>query len=76
MLLSEVIVTAQDDIWDIRGDFLNDGEGCTQFNTLDTPNSGTDVTPYMIPSPALPENPPGIAGAMQRNPHAAGIQVA
>jgi prepilin-type processing-associated H-X9-DG protein len=79
MLLSEVIITASDDTWDIRGDFLNDGEGCTQYMTIDTPNSGTDVTPYMIPSPALQENPPGIAGRhahkSARSRHPGGVNV-
>lgn len=79
MLLSEVIMTANDDTYDIRGDFLNDGEGCTQFMTLDTPNSGTDVTPYMNPSPSLQENPPGVAGAYAkksaRSRHAGGVNV-
>lgn len=79
MLLSEVIMTANDDTYDIRGDFLNDGEGCTQYMTIDTPNSGTDVTPYMNPTPALQENPPGIQGAYAkksaRSRHPGGVNV-
>ena len=79
MLMSEVIITANDDTYDIRGDMLNDGEGCTQYMTIDTPNSGTDVTPYMNPTPALPENPPAIRGRhahkAARSRHAGGVNV-
>jgi hypothetical protein len=45
---------------------LNDGEGCTSYMTFDTPNRGTDVSPYFVPSPALPENPPGMSGSLAR----------
>jgi len=80
MLLSEVICTAQDNIWDVRGDMLNDGEGCTEYMTIDTPNSSVrDVTPYCIPSPAGPENPPGEVGAYAhkaaRSRHPGGVNV-
>jgi prepilin-type processing-associated H-X9-DG protein len=80
MLLSEVICTAQDDIWDVRGDMLNDGEGCTEYMTIDTPNTSVrDVTPYCIPSPAGPENPPGEVGAYAhkaaRSRHPGGVNV-
>jgi prepilin-type processing-associated H-X9-DG protein len=79
MLLSEVVQTAQDDIWDVRGDMLNDGEGCTTYMTINTPNTGTDVTPYFIPNPALPENPPGMLGGnaykSARSRHPGGVNV-
>jgi prepilin-type N-terminal cleavage/methylation domain-containing protein/prepilin-type processing-associated H-X9-DG protein len=80
MLLSEVVCTAQDDIWDVRGDMLNDGEGCTEYMTIDTPNTSVrDVTPYCIPSPAGPENPPGEVGAYAhkaaRSRHPGGVNV-
>lgn len=80
MLLSEVVCTAQDDIWDVRGDMLNDGEGCTEYMTIDTPNTIVrDVTPYCIPSPAGPENPPGEVGAYAhkaaRSRHPGGVNV-
>ena len=80
MLLSEVVCTAQDDIWDVRGDMLNDGEGCSQYMTIDTPNTSVrDVTPYSIPSPAGPENPPGEVGSYAhkaaRSRHPGGVNV-
>ncbi len=57
MLLSEVIMAASDDDYDIRGDMLNDDRPCTMYMTINTPNSGTDVSPYIVPW--KPENPPG-----------------
>jgi prepilin-type N-terminal cleavage/methylation domain-containing protein/prepilin-type processing-associated H-X9-DG protein len=80
MLLSEVIVTANDDTYDIRGDMLNDGEGCSEYMTMDTPNTSVrDVSPYCNPTPALPENPPGERGAYAhkaaRSRHPGGVNV-
>jgi prepilin-type N-terminal cleavage/methylation domain-containing protein/prepilin-type processing-associated H-X9-DG protein len=46
MLMSEVIQALKDTDYDIRGDMLNDDDPCTQFMTLNTPNSGTDVSPF------------------------------
>lgn len=41
-------MAANDTDFDIRGDFLNDDRPCSQFMTINTPNSGTDVTPYCL----------------------------
>jgi prepilin-type N-terminal cleavage/methylation domain-containing protein/prepilin-type processing-associated H-X9-DG protein len=46
MLMSEVIMAANDDDFDIRGDMMNDDRPCSMYMTLNTPNSGTDVSPY------------------------------
>jgi len=63
LLISETVSAAVDDAYDIRGDMLNDGEGCTTFMTIDTPNSGTDVFPYLKPGTTnLPEDPPALKG--------------
>jgi type II secretory pathway pseudopilin PulG len=79
MLLSEVIVAADDTTYDIRGDMLNDDFGCTMYMTFDTPNSGTDRSPFISPSPALPENPPGLAANFgrkaARSKHKGGVNV-
>jgi prepilin-type processing-associated H-X9-DG protein len=79
MLISETVSARSDDTYDIRGDMLNDGEGCTTYMTIDTPNSGTDVSPYFNPSPALQENPPGVAGSFAhkaaRSRHPGGVNV-
>ena len=49
---------ANDDDFDIRGDMLNDDTPCTMFMTINTPNSGTDVSPFQPPGGPKPENPP------------------
>jgi prepilin-type N-terminal cleavage/methylation domain-containing protein/prepilin-type processing-associated H-X9-DG protein len=57
LLLSEKIMHPQDDVFDHRGDFLNDDGGGGMFMTLDTPNSGIDAMKfpqYCTPAPALP----------------------
>jgi prepilin-type processing-associated H-X9-DG protein len=57
MLMSEVIQALNDTDYDIRGDMLNDDRPCNQFMTINTPNSGTDVSPYCS-STTYPWNPP------------------
>lgn len=57
MLLSEIIMAARDEDFDIRGDMLNDDTPCTMYMTINTPNSGTDVSPFVPPVPNL-DNPP------------------
>jgi prepilin-type N-terminal cleavage/methylation domain-containing protein len=57
MLLSEVIMAVNDDDFDIRGDMLNDDTPCTMYQTINTPNSGIDVSPFQ-PTPPNPQNPP------------------
>jgi prepilin-type processing-associated H-X9-DG protein len=61
LLMSEVVMAANDNEYDIRGDFLNDDYSCTMFMTLadplTTPNAGTDRSPYCRPS-QYPRNPP------------------
>jgi prepilin-type N-terminal cleavage/methylation domain-containing protein/prepilin-type processing-associated H-X9-DG protein len=54
LLVSEVIMAMNDADYDIRGDMMNDDRPCTQFMTLNTPNSGTDVTPYCSQRPGDP----------------------
>jgi prepilin-type N-terminal cleavage/methylation domain-containing protein/prepilin-type processing-associated H-X9-DG protein len=78
LLLSETVSTTQDGTYDIRGDMLNDGEGCTTFMTINTPNSGTDGLAYLNPGPcALPEDPPGckvtFAHKAARSRHPGGV---
>jgi prepilin-type N-terminal cleavage/methylation domain-containing protein/prepilin-type processing-associated H-X9-DG protein len=80
MLISETVSAAQNDTYDIRGDMLNDGEGCTTYMTVDTPNSGTDVFPYLKNGGKnLQEDPPALIGAFAhkaaRSRHAGGVNV-
>jgi prepilin-type N-terminal cleavage/methylation domain-containing protein/prepilin-type processing-associated H-X9-DG protein len=57
MLMSEVIMARNDKDYDIRGDFLNDDYPCTQYMTINLPNSGTDASPYCNQT-KYPWNPP------------------
>jgi prepilin-type N-terminal cleavage/methylation domain-containing protein/prepilin-type processing-associated H-X9-DG protein len=57
MLMSEIVMAGQDSDLDIRGDIMNDGSPCTMFMTMNTPNSGTDVSPYCNAA-NYPNNPP------------------
>lgn len=79
MLLSEIVMAASDEDFDIRGDMFNDDRPCSMFMTINTPNSGTDVSPYI--NPAKPENPPGTtvgsdyAHKAARSRHPGGVNV-
>jgi prepilin-type N-terminal cleavage/methylation domain-containing protein/prepilin-type processing-associated H-X9-DG protein len=57
LLMSEVIIALNDNDYDIRGDMMNDDRPCTQFMTLNTPNSGTDQSPFCNDT-TYPWNPP------------------
>jgi len=80
MLMSEAIMAADDFDFDIRGDFLNDDRPCHQYMTLNTPNSGIDVSPYCSPT-KYPNNPPCTnarsthAHKAARSRHPGGVQV-
>jgi prepilin-type N-terminal cleavage/methylation domain-containing protein/prepilin-type processing-associated H-X9-DG protein len=80
MLLSEVIMARGDTDYDIRGDMMNDDRPCTQFMTLNTPNSGTDVSPYCNGT-TYPANPPctntnsQFAHKAARSRHSGGVNV-
>ena len=43
MLMSEVLLPADDTYGDFRGDFMNDDGGCMNYMTVYTPNSGIDT---------------------------------
>jgi prepilin-type processing-associated H-X9-DG protein len=79
LLMSEVIMAAADTDYDIRGDMLNDDRPCTQFMTINTPNSGTDVSPYCNDK-VYPQNPPcgnysPYAHKAARSRHPGGVNV-
>jgi prepilin-type N-terminal cleavage/methylation domain-containing protein/prepilin-type processing-associated H-X9-DG protein len=80
LLMSEVIQAANDTDYDIRGDMLNDDRPCTQFMTLYTPNSGTDVSPFCNET-TYPWNPPCTSTGSQyaqksaRSRHPGGVNV-
>jgi prepilin-type N-terminal cleavage/methylation domain-containing protein/prepilin-type processing-associated H-X9-DG protein len=64
MLLSEVVFPNADEDFDIRGDMLNDDNPCTQYMTINTPNTSVaDVSPFVPPrgqppQPFDPADPP------------------
>jgi prepilin-type N-terminal cleavage/methylation domain-containing protein/prepilin-type processing-associated H-X9-DG protein len=77
LLVSETIMALNDTDYDIRGDMMNDDVPCTQFMTINTPNSGTDVTPFCSQRPGEPNpgqpypwNPP-CTGTGNTNSHKA-----
>jgi prepilin-type N-terminal cleavage/methylation domain-containing protein/prepilin-type processing-associated H-X9-DG protein len=80
MLMSEVIMATPDNEFDIRGDMLNDDTPCTMYQTINTPNSGTDYSVFQ-PSPKNPENPPyasppdGYMYKSARSRHPGGVNV-
>jgi prepilin-type N-terminal cleavage/methylation domain-containing protein/prepilin-type processing-associated H-X9-DG protein len=78
MLMSETVLARKDEDFDIRGDMLNDDRPCTMFMTFNTPNSGTDVSPFFS---GYPWNPPGTTIGSQfahkaaRSRHPGGVHV-
>jgi len=78
MIMSEVIMAANDTDFDIRGDMLNDDRPCTQYMTINTPNSGNDVSIWCVNDGI---NPPcttaGSANAHKaaRSNHPGGVNV-
>ncbi len=82
MLMSEVIMAMNDEDYDILGDMLNDDNPCTQFMTINTPNSGRDssvfcndaVYTWNPPCQQLPDdNTPSQKAARSR--HTGGVNV-
>jgi prepilin-type N-terminal cleavage/methylation domain-containing protein/prepilin-type processing-associated H-X9-DG protein len=80
MLMSEVIMAHDDTDYDIRGDMLNDDRPCNQYMTINTPNTGTDVSPY-CDAATYPLNPPctnagsNYAHKSARSRHIGGVNV-
>jgi prepilin-type N-terminal cleavage/methylation domain-containing protein/prepilin-type processing-associated H-X9-DG protein len=80
MLMSEIIMARNDNDYDIRGDMMNDDRPCTQYMTINTPNSGTDVSPFCNGT-TYPWNPPCTNSGSQfshktaRSKHTGGVNV-
>ncbi len=79
LFMSEIIMARADTDFDIRGDFLNDDRPCTQFMTINLPNTTTaDVTPYCLNNGV---NPPctttgsGNSHKAARSKHTGGVNV-
>jgi len=54
MMMAEVLQSAADTDFDMRGDIFNSDEGCAEFMTLYTPNSGIDSCDCYGPTPDVP----------------------
>jgi len=77
MLMSEIIMAAGDTDNDIRGDMMNDERPCSQYMTINTPNSGIDVTPWCVNAGNPPCTSIGSAHAHKaaRSNHVGGVNV-
>jgi prepilin-type N-terminal cleavage/methylation domain-containing protein/prepilin-type processing-associated H-X9-DG protein len=82
MLLSETVFPNADTDFDIRGDMLNDGDPCTQFMTINTPNTTVADVSRFVPTPIDPDDPPytNVGGAnahkAARSRHSGSVTVA
>jgi prepilin-type N-terminal cleavage/methylation domain-containing protein len=77
LLMSEVLM-ARDNLYDIRGDIINNDRGCFSFMTNDPPNSlNPDRLYFYAPStdPAMPSVPAASASNAARSRHPTGVNV-
>jgi prepilin-type processing-associated H-X9-DG protein len=78
LLMSEVIMAKADNDFDIRGDMMNDDRPCTQFMTINTPNTtANDVTPWCVPAgnPPCTTSGSGNSHKAARSKHTGGVNV-
>jgi prepilin-type N-terminal cleavage/methylation domain-containing protein len=77
LLMSEVIIHPISSLRDRRGDFHNDGNGCSIFQTLRTPNSGVDSIKDAIAcqdfQPYMPCSPTPFGHITARSRHPSGV---
>ena len=86
MLMAELIMAANDNSWDCRGDVHNDDDGAF-FSTANTPNSGVDQCVICVPTVSTSpppcsqtgsrfNNSTNAAAVSARSKHPGGVQVA
>ncbi len=76
IFMSEIMMALRDADFDFRGDFINDDISCSQFMTVNTPNSGVDQTvcvDLVKPGPCLSTQSPTRVSA--RSNHSGGVNV-
>jgi prepilin-type N-terminal cleavage/methylation domain-containing protein len=77
LLMSEVIIHPISSLRDRRGDFHNDGNGCSIFQTINTPNSGIDSISDAIACqnylPSMPCTPTANGHIAARSRHPGGV---
>jgi prepilin-type N-terminal cleavage/methylation domain-containing protein/prepilin-type processing-associated H-X9-DG protein len=80
LLMSEVIIHPVSALRDRRGDFHNDGNGCSIFQTVNTPNSGIDSIKDAIACqdyrPYMPCSPTAFGHIAARSRHPGGVMAA
>ena len=54
LLMAELLQSAADADWDFRGDFFNSDQGCAEFMSMYTPNSGIDSMDCLGATPNIP----------------------
>jgi prepilin-type N-terminal cleavage/methylation domain-containing protein len=80
MLMSEVRMAVRDELFDFRGDILNDDAGCTSYSTINTPNSGVpdlavcSSASLNQPAPCIPTGGGAVTTAA-RSYHSGGVMV-
>jgi prepilin-type processing-associated H-X9-DG protein len=70
---------ARDELFDIRGDIINNDRGCSMFMTLNTPNStATDALVFYAANsdPMMPSAPGSQARNAARSRHPQGVNAA
>lgn len=77
LLMSEVIIHPISSLRDRRGDFHNDGNGCSIFQTVNTPNKGIDSIKDAIACqdylPWMPCSPTAFGHITARSRHPSGV---
>jgi len=78
LLMSERIMASPDNLFDIRGDIINDDRGCHSFMTINTPNSSVpDELVFWAanPDPMMPSVKASNAQNAARSRHTGGVNV-
>lgn len=76
MFFAEVVQAESDRYFDFRGDILNDDKGCAQFTTINTPNTGIDLTACTQQGPNYCQHTWGAQSRVSaRSRHPGGVHV-
>jgi prepilin-type N-terminal cleavage/methylation domain-containing protein/prepilin-type processing-associated H-X9-DG protein len=79
LMMSERIMAAPDNLYDIRGDIMNDDRGCANFQTINTPNSSVpDELVFWAANsdPMMPSVKASNGQSAARSRHTGGVNVA
>ncbi len=76
LMMSEVLMAFPNNLYDIRGDIINNDRGCFEFMTINTPNTSfPDQLVYYAPTtnPLMPSAPASHAENAARSRHINGV---